>query len=421
MKEPCLHRQPNSPFYYAAFKIYSAEKGCWVRKFVSTKCREGEEVEAARQARKLQETALALYEGAIHGMSAQRAQQLVRDIATTAGLPLPSLQKSSWKQASSAWFNRQHGLSRKTAEKYQSILDSFTAHLGRQAEAPLPSILPSHLETWWRALVSKKTTATAKLFFARVKSVFQRALTEGLIQTNPAALVDLSAQAADDQHSREPFTADELSCILKAAATGRQLGGKEWVTLVLLGLCTGARLGDCLIMGGSHLTREEPGLLVLRYQPAKTARRKTIVEIPVVEPLASHLEELLPKVGDGPFCPILSKLPKTSNASDTFIHMLTRLRIGEVKVGKNGRKWRTKTFHSLRHTLPTWLLAAGVDEVTRMRIVGHASVKVSRRYSHSELAHLRLALNAGLSRLKAAAPPVAKRGTARPRKPGAAP
>ena len=67
--------------------------------------------------------------------------------------------------------------------------------------------------------------------------------------------------------------------------------------------------------------------------------------------------------------------------------------------GMRGRSWRNKSFHSLRHTLPSWLRAAGVDQETRMRIVGHSSKGVHQGYTHHEIEQLAGALRKGLAKL----------------------
>ena len=54
-----------------------------------------------------------------------------------------------------------------------------------------------------------------------------------------------------------------------------------------------------------------------------------------------------------------------------------------------GRRVSNKSFHSLRHYTATELLNAGVDEALRMKLVGHATVSMSRRYSHATVESLR--------------------------------
>ena len=51
-----------------------------------------------------------------------------------------------------------------------------------------------------------------------------------------------------------------------------------------------------------------------------------------------------------------------------------------------------KSFHSLRHYFNTALLTQGVDEATRMKLSGHSTPHISRKYSHASLDLLRAAV-----------------------------
>jgi integrase len=54
----------------------------------------------------------------------------------------------------------------------------------------------------------------------------------------------------------------------------------------------------------------------------------------------------------------------------------------------------TPALHSARHTTATLLRAAGVDEQTRMAILGHVSVEAQRVYAHDNLELKRRAMDA---------------------------
>jgi integrase len=57
------------------------------------------------------------------------------------------------------------------------------------------------------------------------------------------------------------------------------------------------------------------------------------------------------------------------------------------------------TIASLRHTLNSWLEAAGVPQERRQLITGHADARTNTRYTHVEIAALGAALKAGLAAL----------------------
>ncbi|RYD72170.1 MAG: hypothetical protein EOP84_23620, partial [Verrucomicrobiaceae bacterium] len=55
--------------------------------------------------------------------------------------------------------------------------------------------------------------------------------------------------------------------------------------------------------------------------------------------------------------------------------------LGEEKKGK-GRRFRSKGFHSFRHTLISKLANADIGQDVRKLMVGHNSDKVHERYTH---------------------------------------
>lgn len=58
-----------------------------------------------------------------------------------------------------------------------------------------------------------------------------------------------------------------------------------------------------------------------------------------------------------------------------------------------GRARSSKSFHSLRHSLNSQLLIAGVDEAVRVQVSGHSDARTNRRYSHVRGESFRTALN----------------------------
>jgi len=60
--------------------------------------------------------------------------------------------------------------------------------------------------------------------------------------------------------------------------------------------------------------------------------------------------------------------------------------------GQGKRKFSKLTFHSLRHSMNSLLANNGVDEATRMTLVGHKSTSINKGYTHLDLPALKSAI-----------------------------
>ena len=77
--------------------------------------------------------------------------------------------------------------------------------------------------------------------------------------------------------------------------------------MILLGWCTGAREGDCAELRFDQVKEYESGFATLRFLPKKKEKAGKEIEIPIIEPLRSHLAGL--SHSTGPLCPTLHKTP----------------------------------------------------------------------------------------------------------------
>jgi integrase len=59
------------------------------------------------------------------------------------------------------------------------------------------------------------------------------------------------------------------------------------------------------------------------------------------------------------------------------------------------------TWHSFRHTNATLADQAGLTDTERQRVLGHASDRMTRHYSHADLERVRAKLNEVCARLLA--------------------
>lgn len=222
----------------------------------------------------------------------------------------------------------------------------------------------------------------------------------------------------DDSHSRRELTMDELRRLLDAA----KKSDKEWHKLILIGIYTGLRLGDCCRLDWSNINLANE---VIQIVPAKTKRHhQRVVTIPIHpalgQALLGHIEGLrvksdeLKKEGSSfpapsTRCQALSTTlsgPVLPTVSDLYQRMRWRVsqELGRIfkranitmSVKIEGRKHRTPeaSFHSLRHTFVSFAANAGVPLHVVQSIVGHESTAMTRHYYHENLAALKSAVGA---------------------------
>ena len=199
----------------------------------------------------------------------------------------------------------------------------------------------------------------------------------------------------DDSHSRRELTMPELKRLLAAACKR----GAEWHKLILIGIYTGLRLGDCCRLDWSSIN---PAQGVIQLMPEKTKRHhKRIVTIPVHPALGEAL------VGDGaagvhalPVGPVLPTVAELYGRSRWQVsHELSRIFKAahiqtSVRLEGRHRKTPEATFHSLRHTFVSFAANAGVPLHIVQSIVGHESTAMTRHYYHENIDALKSAVAA---------------------------
>ena len=198
--------------------------------------------------------------------------------------------------------------------------------------------------------------------------------------------------------------------------------------MILIGIYTGLRLGDCCRLDWSQVNLPEG---VIQLVPEKTKRHhKRIVTIPVHPALGAALLEREVKVkGEGeqrnlstcafglekeenhhcspspftftsftgPVLPMVAGMYGRARwqVSDQLSRIFKAAHI-QTSVMIEGRKRRTPeaSFHSLRHTFVSFAANAGVPLHIVQSIVGHESTAMTRHYYHENIAALKSAVAA---------------------------
>ena len=246
-----------------------------------------------------------------------------------------------------------------------------------------------------------------------LREIFRTLATKAELEENPWEGVRLRP---DDSHSRRELTMDELRRLLAAAKVvdvGRSrikgdlnihsapppsTSTSEWYKLILIGIYTGLRLGDCCLLDWSQINLAQQ---VIQLIPQKTKRHAhgRPVTIPIHPALGQALlgNEAHPSSLIGPVLPAIAALYGRSRWQVS--HEITSIfKAANIKTSVllAGRKHRTPeaTFHSLRHTFVSFAANAGVPLHIVQSIVGHSSTAMTRHYYHENIDALKNAVAA---------------------------
>jgi integrase len=247
-------------------------------------------------------------------------------------------------------------------------------------------------------------------FFTGMFNALQR---DGVVATNPWLAVK---RYPKDNHTRRELTAGEVGRILSVAAT---MGG-EWHSLIMVGLYTGLRLGDCCMLDWKDIDLAH---MIVQVIPRKTKKYACgqPVTIPIHPQLLGVLERIPLDSRRGFVLGDMADLYQRHRSllTNRISEMFTAAGI-ETSIMIEGRTRPTPyaTFHSLRHSFVSFATNSGVPLPVVQSIVGHHSSAMTRHYYHANEEALRKAVDAVPDFEESSRPlqPVVKRGRGRPRK-----
>jgi integrase len=272
-------------------------------------------------------------------------------------------------------------VSAKTLERY---LELIRVHiLPAIGSIPIQKLHATNLETLYAGLTV--APRTKHHVHRLLHTMLERAVRLAVVQRNVASLVD--APNVPDKEI-EILSQAEISRVLEV------LKGGSWLyPIVMVALGTGMRRGELLALRWKHVdldgaqlrveqSLEETKLGGLVFKAPKTKRGRRTITLPAstVTVLREHLKATLER----------------------------RLMLGQGKIDDDGpvfatwdnkiqsphgmsQKWRKAvhaaklkaTFHSLRHTHASSLIAAGIDVLSISRRLGHSSPSVTLNvYGH---------------------------------------
>lgn len=206
---------------------------------------------------------------------------------------------------------------------------------------------------------------TLLLFEETVKAIFNKAIREDLIISNPVhSLAKEERFHAPDKH-REYLTPEELTRFLNVETATEN----ERAVQMAFGLSsmTGLRLGDMQHLRWGDI-RNIDGTPTICITQRKTGR---LVSVPLNE---TALSLLPPREDDSPDSPVFRLVKKSDNISKYVRRIKDKAGIS-----------KDFTYHSSRHTTATLAIAAGADISSVKEVLGHGSVVSTEVYAKVNL------------------------------------
>ena len=219
-----------------------------------------------------------------------------------------------------------------------------------------------------------------------LREVFRTLAEKAGVTHDPWAGVCLRA---DDSVSRRELTLDEVERLYAAASKE----GAQWKLLLMVGIYTGLRLGDCCRLSWECVNLERQ---VIQVIPEKTKKHMNgrPVTIPIHPQLMAELQGIN-STATGYVNPEIAEMYVTQNwrLDECLRKIFTAANITmSVRLEGRSRKSVVASFHSLRHTFVSLSANAGVPLPVVQSIVGHCSTAMTRHYYHENIDALRSAV-----------------------------
>lgn len=319
------------------------------------------------------------------------AQQFLAEIQVIVGIRVGEVERTD--EFLHRWLvSKQKTVAPKSLLNFSGIIGDFLEYLGERRNAALIDMTPNVLARFRDAELSAgKAPTTVNKALSVLGQAFEDAVVQCLIAKNPAH--GLRVKGADRKaQKRRPFTFEEFQNLLletkpKVAPQERQSIHPDWHTFILIAGYTGGRQQEVANLLWSNVDFSSGTIAVRR------SKNGDVHTMPMHPSLLAHLAECKTAQGSGTSSFVMPHLAGLAERRLSRIFrdtILPRIGIHQPYAEKTaekgvGRRLAALSIHSLRHSLSTWLNAAGVPEMMRMRLVGHEDENVSRNYTHTEL------------------------------------
>ena len=288
------------------------------------------------------------------------------------------------------WLEGKHGLSPVSVERYREIIARGIVPMLGSIE--LQKLKPAHVRGWLSGMVKHGsrgggplTARTVRHSYRVLRAALQDAVKLDMLARNVAdAVTPPKVEAAEV----EILDAEQIAALLDA------LKGRTLHSIASLALATGMRRGELLALRWQDVNLDEASLKVersleqtkggLRFKSPKTRHSRRTISLPpsAVAMLRDHRKsqlELRMQLGRGKHEPdaLVFCDHEGSPISPNYFSIMWR------RVISRNSGLPQVTFHALRHSHASALIAGGIDVVKVSRRLGHSSPVITlSTYAH---------------------------------------
>jgi integrase len=316
-----------------------------------------------------------------HGTRKQAQTRLAQILAAGADGTLTDPSSVTVGNYLASYLDNATRVSQKSLERYRQLAaHQIIPHLG---PIRLQRLRPEHLEQWHAKLTAVISARTVGHAHRLLSSVLARAVKNGTVARNVAAICKPPRVEADEVEILSPA---QVPAVLEA------LTGSWLYAVAALALATGMRRGELLALHWCDVDLDKATLRVersveetkahgLRIKPPKTKAGRRNVSLPgaTVAMLRAHRAEqmrirLSCGIGEKPelvFGTLGDELRSPNNLSSQWRRILRTRNLPQV------------SFHSLRHAHVSILIDQGIDLLKISRRIGHTRASITLdKYGH---------------------------------------
>lgn len=281
-------------------------------------------------------------------------------------------QRCLFKDFAREFLERYSKVNKRSWRSDVSIVNKLNLYFG---DKYLEEIRPEEVEGFKSARLEEgRTRSKVNRDLSLLKKMFNVAIDWNRLETSPMTKVRLFPEK--DNLKERILTDEEETSLLKACPPYLR-------SIVITALYTGMRRGEILSLKWNQVDLEKDIITVKRTKSGKDRL------VPIGESLKGILRLLR---------------SENSSSEHVFLYPPTKKPFTDIKKSFQTAVRKAKVqglrFHDLRHTYASRLIARGTDIITVRDLLGHYSVEVTQRYTHSNQAQKRQAVDALESQTK---------------------